>query len=129
MRHRWFAAGAVIGVLAVVGGDFFLLDLPFVRNGGVTYLALLVPIALGFIALRIVKSFVTIAALALVLLLSLGYAASRTVLVKMPPGGPVIKQGDIAPPFALKAPTGQEMTLPSIRGDRQLVLVFYRGHW
>ncbi len=40
-----------------------------------------------------------------------------------------VKVGDIAPDFSLVAYSGDTITLSDFRGERNVVLVFYRGHW
>ncbi len=40
-----------------------------------------------------------------------------------------VKVGDVAPDFTLQAFQGPAVTLSDFRGDRNVVLVFYRGHW
>jgi hypothetical protein len=37
--------------------------------------------------------------------------------------------GDNAPDFSLMALSGDVHTLSDFRGDKNVVLVFYRGHW
>lgn len=37
--------------------------------------------------------------------------------------------GDIAPDFTLPSYRGDALTLSDARGDRDILLVFYRGHW
>ncbi len=37
--------------------------------------------------------------------------------------------GDMAPDFSLRALSGDVITLSDLRGDKNVVLVFYRGHW
>lgn len=37
--------------------------------------------------------------------------------------------GDIAPDFSLETISGDTLTLSSFQGDKNVVLVFYRGHW
>ena len=37
--------------------------------------------------------------------------------------------GSPAPDFSLQTISGDTLTLSSFRGDRNVVLVFYRGHW
>lgn len=36
---------------------------------------------------------------------------------------------DVAPDFTLLAYGGGPITLSDFRGDRSVILVFYRGHW
>ena len=38
-------------------------------------------------------------------------------------------QGDIAPMFTLPSASGDEVSLESFAGDKNVVLVFYRGFW
>ena len=37
--------------------------------------------------------------------------------------------GTVAPDFSLKTITGATITLSALRGAKNVVLVFYRGHW
>jgi cytochrome oxidase Cu insertion factor (SCO1/SenC/PrrC family) len=37
--------------------------------------------------------------------------------------------GDVAPDFSLMSYAGTVTTLSDFRGDKNVVLVFYRGHW
>ena len=37
--------------------------------------------------------------------------------------------GSLAPDFSLQTISGDTLTLSSFRGARNVVLVFYRGHW
>ena len=38
-------------------------------------------------------------------------------------------QGDVAPMFTLPTAAGESVSLDSFAGDRNVVLVFYRGFW
>jgi hypothetical protein len=40
-----------------------------------------------------------------------------------------VRVGDIAPDFTLEAFKGPPVTLSDFRGRKNVVLVFYRGHW
>ncbi len=40
-----------------------------------------------------------------------------------------VKVGDVAPDFTLEALDGRHLTLSGYRGLKNVVLVFYRGHW
>ena len=37
--------------------------------------------------------------------------------------------GDVAPDFTLESYDGGAITLSSYRGSKDVILVFYRGHW
>ena len=40
-----------------------------------------------------------------------------------------VKAGDTAPNFTLENMDGQKISLSDFRGKKNVVLVFYRGHW
>jgi len=40
-----------------------------------------------------------------------------------------VQTGDVAPDFRLASLAGPAVQLSSFRGQRNVVLVFYRGHW
>ena len=40
-----------------------------------------------------------------------------------------IKVGDTPPDFTLENMDGKQITLSGFRGEKNVVLVFYRGHW
>ncbi len=40
-----------------------------------------------------------------------------------------VKVGDAAPDFTLENMDGTKITLSDFRGKKNVVLVFYRGHW
>lgn len=40
-----------------------------------------------------------------------------------------VQVGDTAPDFTLASLAGPPVTLSDFRGDKNVVLVFYRGHW
>lgn len=40
-----------------------------------------------------------------------------------------VKLGDSAPDFTLENLDGKRITLSELRGKKNVVLVFYRGHW
>lgn len=40
-----------------------------------------------------------------------------------------VQAGDVAPDFTLTSLAGPPVTLSDFRGEKNVVLVFYRGHW
>lgn len=40
-----------------------------------------------------------------------------------------VQVGDVAPDFTLTSLAGPPVTLSDFRGEKDVVLVFYRGHW
>jgi hypothetical protein len=50
--------------------------------------------------------------------------------LELPPVEPErVAVGDVAPDFTLRAHERKTITLSEFRGKRDLLLVFYRGHW
>lgn len=48
----------------------------------------------------------------------------------LPPVAPErVAVGDVAPDFTLPAHEGETVTLSDFRAKRDVLLVFYRGHW
>ncbi len=43
--------------------------------------------------------------------------------------GPALKVGDAAPDFALKDPNGEEVRMSALKGDKNLILVFYNSYY
>jgi cytochrome oxidase Cu insertion factor (SCO1/SenC/PrrC family) len=63
-----------------------------------------------------------------------GWAQSRALGPKDGAGLPPtdlerVALGDLAPDFTLEAFKGEPITLSDFRGKKNVVLVFYRGHW
>jgi hypothetical protein len=124
MMARLLAIGALAAVLAVNGIDLALLHIPAVRNGPIMYGGILVAVVLAFLAIYLARTLLTLAMLALVLLLGGGYVAGRTLITGLPHVEARLAPGDVAPDFALG-----DATLASLRGDGSLVIVFSRGAW
>lgn len=40
-----------------------------------------------------------------------------------------VSVGTLAPDFTLRTISGEDFSLSALRGSRNVVLVFYRGHW
>jgi cytochrome oxidase Cu insertion factor (SCO1/SenC/PrrC family) len=40
-----------------------------------------------------------------------------------------VKAGSLAPDFTLESKDGHAVTLSDFRGKKNVILVFYRGHW
>jgi len=50
--------------------------------------------------------------------------------LELPPVEPErVAAGDVAPDFTLRAHEGTTITLSDYRRSRDILLVFYRGHW
>ena len=76
-----------------------------------------------------------------VVAVALASAAIVTTLLRPPRLGPRdgedlpptdlerVEVGERAPDFSLESYSGDILTLSDYRGERNVVLVFYRGHW
>jgi cytochrome oxidase Cu insertion factor (SCO1/SenC/PrrC family) len=74
----------------------------------------------------------TAAALALVAMLAaapVAAAASSGAEPASGDGSSTIRVGEQAPDFTLKSPDGASYTLSERRGEKNVVLVFFRGTW
>ena len=56
-------------------------------------------------------------------------STSESTVATATPSGESEPQGDIAPMFTLPSASGDEVSLESFAGDKNVVLVFYRGFW
>jgi cytochrome oxidase Cu insertion factor (SCO1/SenC/PrrC family) len=87
-----------------------------------------------------VKRGVTLGAV-LILVVAVGIALGVGTMQSPPELGPAdghdlpptdlerVTAGAAAPDFTLQALSGDVLTLSDFRGERNVVLVFYRGHW
>ena len=87
--------------------------------------------------------FVALAALLLTVMAGCGSSAEPTAGAPAATAEPAAKEasgttsdsaaaepeGDIAPKFQLPSGTGETVSLASFAGDKNVVLVFYRGFW
>lgn len=70
-------------------------------------------------------------------LCGLGPASAQRTPALGPKDGPTepptdlerVKLGDLAPDFTLESLDGRRITLSGYRDQKNVVLVFYRGHW
>lgn len=119
--------------LALLGGPvayFLLLRNPWVRNTAWPNLLLLaIALAWGFIQLRQGRTAWTIIALALTLLISIGFVYIRFGLSALPPTQVKAQVGLKAPDFTLTDTQGGQFSLSSLRGRYKIILVFFRGVW
>lgn len=120
MTARLLAIGAVVAVIGIAAGDTALLHVPAIRNTSISLLAIIIPVILGLVALKIARTVLTIGLFVLVVLLGAGFVLVQTVLLEAPPVKNVVAVGSEAP---------KDPTLEAIRGNGQLVVVFFRGSW
>jgi hypothetical protein len=92
--------------------------------------ALSVATLLAVVAVRRTRHWLTVSALGVSVLL-LGTASFfHFVAMRVPPGGPpAFVVGQPAPEFTLPDAGGRPVHLAEYRGQRPVLLVFYRGYW
>lgn len=129
---RALAAIALFLTLGTLGAFVWLLSLPIPKPmHPVWYLgALIVATALAAIAVVRSRRWFPISALA-VSVTALAFAGYFNFVVARvpPPARPALVVGQSAPDFTLPDAAGRPVRLTDYRGQKPVVLVFYRGYW
>jgi AhpC/TSA family len=124
---------AWIGLLmSAVGGVtyFLLMSVPWIRSTALPNTILAVAgLAFSVIALARKRTWVTICAGTLSILLSIGFLGSVHILMRLPADEGTVAVGHDAPDFNIPNQYGQTIQLSSYEGKGPVLLVFYRGHW
>lgn len=118
--------------LSAVGGIsyFLLMNIPWIRSTALPNTILAVAgLVFSVIALARKRTWVTICAGTLSLMISGGFLASVHVLMRLPADQHVVAVGKTAPDFAIPNQYGRTVQLSALRGRGPILLVFYRGHW
>jgi cytochrome oxidase Cu insertion factor (SCO1/SenC/PrrC family) len=130
MTAGWLAASSVALGVGAVAAYVLLFPVALVRNHPEAYVAAFaLAAALAVLALRRSRRWPGWAALALSLLL-LGAGVWVNAVVARVPDTPVaFRVGERAPDFTLPDADGRPVTLADYRGQKPVVLIFYRGYW
>ena len=130
MIRYWPALVSVLLSVAAIAGYTTLLRVPSIRNHPELYLVAFAVAAViaGAATWRAARwpNFVALALSAVLLILG-GYF--NFVLAKIPPASSVLRVGEPAPDFTLPDASGRPVTLADYRGQKPVVLIFYRGYW
>jgi hypothetical protein len=124
---------AVLSVLVCAGtiaAYALLLGVPAVRNhpeGYVAAFAIAATVAGLAVALR--RRWYAWLVLALSLLLLTVGAYVNFVIARIPAEPAVLRIGEPPPDFTLPDAAGRPVSLADYRGQKPVVLVFYRGYW
>ncbi len=130
MSSRLLSLASLVVALAATIGYFALLRVPAIRNRPDLVLTVLgVGVLLGALAVSAGRTFLPISALAVSLLLFGGNAVFHLWLSRVPTRGVAVAVGQPAPDFTLPDVKGEAVTLSAFRGQKTVVLVFYRGDW
>ncbi len=129
MTARLLSLASLAVALAGAIGYFSLLRIPSIRNHfGLALAALGVSVLLAVLAVSLRGGLLPIVALAIAVLLFGGGAFFHFWYSRLP-AGVKVAVGQPAPDFTLPDAGGQAVTLSSFRGQKAVVLVFYRGYW
>ena len=129
MAGRLLSLASLAVALAGAIGYFSLLRVPSIRNHfGLALAALGVSVLLAILAMGMRRGLLPVIALAVSALLFGGGAFFLFRFSRLPTGVKVAA-GQPAPDFTLPDARGQAVTLSSFRGQKTVVLVFYRGYW
>ena len=129
MTARLLSLASLAVALAGAIGYFSLLRIPTIRNHfGLALAALGVSVLLPVLAVSLRGGLLPIVALAIAVLLFGGGAFFHFWYSRLPTGVKVVV-GQPAPDFTLPDARGQAVTLSSFKGQKTVVLVFYRGYW
>ena len=129
MTARLLSLASLAIALAGAIGYFSLLRVPTIRNHfGLALAGLGVSVLLAVLAVSLRGGLLPIVALAIAVLLFGGGAFFHFWYSRLPTGVKVAV-GQPAPDFTLPDARGQAVTLSSFKGQKTVVLVFYRGYW
>jgi len=132
MSSPWLVVLSVVLALAAPVAYALLLSVPLVRNhpeGYVVAFAVAVVLAVLAVARARTRRWPAWSALALTTLLLIGGAWFNFVGARVPGTPTALRVGERPPDFTLTDASGRAVTMADYRGDKPVVLVFYRGYW
>lgn len=130
MSPTLLSALSVAVSIGAVAGYVSLLRVPLVRNHPEGYVvAFAVGTALAGLALVRSRRWPAWVALGLSSLLLLAGGWFNFVAARVPASAITFRVGEPAPDFTLIDAGGRALRLSELRGQKPVVLVFYRGYW
>ena len=118
--------------IAAIAAYVLLIRIPLVRNhpeGYVIAFALATVLAALAVARARTRRWPAWLALGLSSLLLVGGAWFNFVAARVPDTPTALRVGEPAPEFTLPDATGRAVSLADYRGQKPVILVFYRGYW
>jgi hypothetical protein len=132
MTSGRLAALSVLIALGAIAAYPSLLRVPLVRNHPEGYVVAFA-VATALAALAVVRArgrrWPAWLALSFSGLLLIGGAWFDFIIARVPVTSTVLRVGERPPDFRLTDASGRPVTLSEYRGQKPVVLVFYRGYW
>jgi cytochrome oxidase Cu insertion factor (SCO1/SenC/PrrC family) len=130
MKSGWLTALSIVLCGTAIAVYTLLLRVPAVRNQPEGYVAVFaIAATIAGLAVALGRRWYAWTALALTLVLLLGGAAFNFVLARIPAAQTNLRVGERPPDFTLPDAGGRPVSLADYRGEKPVVLVFYRGYW
>jgi cytochrome oxidase Cu insertion factor (SCO1/SenC/PrrC family) len=132
MSSGKLAALSIFVAIAAIAAYVLLIRVPFVRNhpeGYVIAFALATVLAALAVARAQTRRWPARLALGVTSLLLVGGAWFNFVAARVPDAPTALRVGDRPPDFTLPDASGRPVSLADYRGQKPVVLVFYRGYW
>ena len=130
MRSGWLAVLSLLISVGAVAVYSQLLRVPAVRNHPEGYVAAFaIAATIAALAVALGRRWYGWATLVLSLVLLLGSATFNFVLARIPDARTTLRVGERPAEFTLPDADGQPVSLADYRGQKPVVLVFYRGYW
>jgi hypothetical protein len=130
MSPRALALLALLLGLGTTGAFVTLLAAFAIPPPPVSYLgALGLAVVLALAAVWRAPRWLTVSALVVSVLLLAMASFLNFVAWRVPAGHPLVAVGQTVPDFTLPDAAGRPVTLSDYRGQKPVVLVFYRGYW
>jgi hypothetical protein len=130
MRSGWLAVLSLLISVGAVAVYSQLLRVPAVRNHPEGYVAAFaIAATIAALAVALGRRWYGWATLVLSLVLLLGSATFNFVLARIPDARTTLRVGEPPAEFTLPDADGRPVSLADYRGQKPVVLVFYRGYW
>jgi hypothetical protein len=132
MSSGKLAVLSILVAIAAIAAYVLLIRVPLVRNhpeGYVIAFALATMLATLAVARAQTRRWPAWLALGLSSLLLVGGAWFNFVAARVPDTPTALRVGEPPPAFTLPDASGRPVSLADYRGQKPVVLVFYRGYW
>lgn len=130
MSSGWLVALSLLTSVGAFAGYSQLLRVPAVRNHPEGYVAAFaIATTIAALAVALGRRWYGWATLAVSLVLLLGSATFNFVLARIPDARTTLRVGGRPPELTLPDADGRLVSLAHYRGQKPVVLVFYRGYW